>query len=387
MTAFRREQRDTVALTGIGYAPFSRASGRTVLSLAMEAGLAALRDAGLGPRQLGGIIEYQQGDSVKAEELAVALGAPPDGWYTDAFGGGHLACVVFAQAAMVIQAGMADHVLIFRALNGRSGYRLGDHTRGRQSGSFRFLAAAGLETTPAVFALLCQRHMHEFGTTVQQLASVAVTQREHALKNPRAVMTTPLTREDHFAARPIALPFRLFDCCQETDGACAVVMSRADIARDMPKPTVYVRSVAFSGGEGAQGTFDRWPDFAKTSSHFVGPELWSSAGVGPTEISFAELYDSFTWTVLSALEGFGFCPHGEGGRHVEENGIGLGSRLPVNTAGGLLSEGYIHGLNLAAAAIEQLRGEAGPRQVKDAEVALVTATGGVTRGSAMVLRR
>ncbi len=387
MTAFRPEDRDAVAITGIGYTAFTRRSGRSVLSLAVEAALGALHDAGIAPDRLGAVLEFQQGDSPKADELGVAIGAPPDSWYEDLYGGGHLACAIVAKAAMSIACGHAEHVLVFRAMNGRSGMRFGNFIRGRDLGGYRFLSAAGLESTAAVYALLCQRHMHEYGTRPEQLAKVAMTQREHAIRNERAVARTPLGREEYFASRMVATPFRLFDCCQETDGACALVISRSDVASDMRRRPVYVRAVSYSGGSGAQATFDRWPDFTETSSTYVGPELWRSAGCGPNEISFAQLYDSFTWTVLAALEGFGICGKGEGGPYIDDVGIGMTSPIPVNTAGGLLSEGYIHGLNLIVEAVEQLRGTAGPRQVPGAELGLVTATGGVSRGSAMVLRR
>ncbi len=381
------ELRDTAAITGVGYAPFSRDSGRTVLSLAVEAAQNAISDAGLRPSEIDGIIDFQYSDSATADELSVALGTNPAGWHVDHQGGGQYSCVMAGEAVAAIAAGLASNVLCFRALNGRSGLRPGNFTLSRVGGGYQFLAPFGLEATPAHFAMLCQRHMFQYGTTVEQLGAVAVAERRYAMDNPRAIRRDPMTLDDYLGSRMIAEPFRLLDCCQETDGACAFVVTAARSIGASSKPAVFIRGFASSGGPGAQRWFDHWRDFTETSAHYVVDELWRSAGVGPQDIDVAELYDSFTWTVLVTLEAFGFCSRGEGGRYIVDRGIGLESPLPVNTAGGLLSEGYAHGVNLIAEAVSQLRGECGIRQVENAEIALVTATGGVSRGSALVLRR
>jgi acetyl-CoA acetyltransferase len=231
--------------------------------------------------------------------------------------------------------------------------------------------------------------MIRYGTTAEQLGHVAVMQRANAEANPRAMQRKALTMDDYFNSRPIVDPFRLYDICLESDGACAVVVTSAERARDLPHPPVYIMGGAYGGGPNqGDDLFDaiRWPEHARNYAHHIADDLWASAGVGPKDIDVAEIYDCFTYSVLMQLEGLGFCAEGEGGPFVASGAVDRDGAMPINTHGGLLSEAYIHGFNHVLEAVEQLRGAAGPRQVPGAEIALTTA-GAMTCGSAMVLRR
>jgi len=226
--------------------------------------------------------------------------------------------------------------------------------------------------------------MHEFGTTRVQLGHVAVTERKHAALNERAVMREPLTMEDYLAGRVIADPYTLFDCCQETDGACAVVLTRSERAKSAPHPPVHLLGAVHGGGSVPRVPFDGWPDLSISAFPRLARELFTQARVTPSDIDVALLYDAFTFEVIQQLEDFGFCQRGEGGPFVEDGNIALSGTIPVNPHGGLLSEAYIHGLNHVIEAVQQLRMEAGSRQVAGAEIALVTGFG-FCAGSAMVL--
>jgi acetyl-CoA acetyltransferase len=238
-------------------------------------------------------------------------------------------------------------------------------------------------------AMWCRRHMIRYGTTAEQLGEVAVTCRANATLNSRAMQRDPMTMDDYMASRFIVEPFRLLDICLESDGACAVLVTSADRAKDMAKPPVYVMGAAYGGGPNqGEDLFDaiRWPEHAENYAKYIAEDLWGGAGVSPKDVDVAEIYDCFTYSVLMQLEGLGFCNEGEGGSFVQGGRIARDGELPINTHGGLLSEAYIHGFNHVIEAVSQLRGDAGERQVRDAEIALTTA-GAMTCGSAMVLRR
>jgi len=234
----------------------------------------------------------------------------------------------------------------------------------------------------------CRRHMIEYGTTAEQLGVVATTFRKNAEANERAMKRDPLSMSDYLASRYIVEPFRLFDICLESDGACAVLVCGSEQARDLKQKPVYISGGAYGGGPNqGEDFFDaiRWPDHSHNYARYIANDVWTSAGVKPADMDFAQIYDCFTYSVLMQLEGLGFCREGEGGPFVQSGGISRDGKLPVNTHGGLLSEAYIHGLNHTVEAVLQLRGQAGVRQVEGAQIGLVTA-GAMTCGSAMVLR-
>lgn len=381
--------RDKYAIAGVGETPYTKNSGTPVLNLAVEACRKAAEDAGIDVRDIDGIISYNFNDSAPAIGVATALGIPQAGYAVDFAGGGNAANLITLAATAAIEAGLAKNVLCFRAMNGRSGFRLGGGREFQARGITQYTAPFGWITYPQAMAMWCRRHMIKYGTTAEQLGEVAISSRANAELNPRAMLRTPMTMDDYLASRFIVEPFRLYDICLESDGACAVLVTSAERAQDMRKPPVYIMGGAYGGGPNqGEDLFDaiRWPEHARNYAAYIADDLWKSAGVGPEDVDVAEIYDCFTYSVLMQLEGFGFCKEGEGGPFVASGAIRRDGALPVNTHGGLLSEAYIHGFNHVLEAVRQLRGEAGPLQVKDAEIALTTA-GAMTCGSAMVLRR
>jgi len=381
--------RDRYAITGIGCTEFTKRSGRTVRSLASEACLKAIADAGLLVRDVDGIMSFHFNDSAPAMAVATEIGMPAAGYAVDLLAGGNGASLIPLSAAAAIHAGLAKTVLCFRAMNGRSGFRLGSGRDMAAHGISQYTAPFGWISYPQAMAMWCRRHMIEYGTSSDQLGEIAVTFRDHAALNPRAMQRGRITRQDYLRAKMIVDPFRMLDICLESDGACAVLVTSAERARDLRHRPVYIAGGAYGGGP-CQGEdlFDglRWPDHSHNCFRYIASELWASAGVGPGDIDLAQIYDCFTYSVLMALEGLGFCEEGEGGAFVGGGRIARDGDLPLNTAGGLLSEAYIHGLNHVVEAVEQLRGDAGARQIEGAELCLTTG-GAMTCGSAMVLRR
>lgn len=381
--------RDRYCIVGIGQTEYSKASGRTVLDLAGAACMAALDDAGVAAAEVDGIVSFNFNDSVPGIAVATQLGIPDVRYAVDTAGGGNAANLIVLQAIAAIEAGLAETVLCFRAMNGRSGFRLGGGREMAAHGITQYTAPFGWITYPQAMAMWCRRHMIEYGTTAEQLGRVAVTARANAVLNDRAMQRRPMTMEDYLAARPIVDPFRLYDICLESDGACAVLVTRAERARDLRQRPVHVMGGAYGGGPNqGEDLFDalRWPDHSHNYARYIAGDLWRKAGVGPGDVDVAEIYDCFTYSVIMQLEGFGFCRPGEGGPFVADGNIARDGALPVNTHGGLLSEAYIHGFNHVVEAVSQLRGHAGARQIPDAEIALTTA-GAMTCGSALVLRR
>ncbi len=380
--------RDKYAIGGIGFTAFTRASGRTVRSLASEACIKAIADAGLTPADIDGIISFNFNDSAPAMGVATEIGVPQANYAVDFQSGGNAANLITLAATAAIEAGLAKNVLCFRAMNGRSGFRLGGGRDMSAYGVTQFTAPYGWITYPQAMAMWCRRHMIEFGTNAEQLGEIAVTFRDNAVLNERAMQRTPITFDDYINSRKIVDPFRMLDICLESDGACAVLITSADRARDMPHKPVYIMGGAYGGGPNqGDDLFDaiRWPDHSHNAFKYIASDLWGSAGIGPEDVDVAQIYDCFTYSVLMALEGLGFCKEGEGGPFVQGGRIARTGSLPLNTAGGLLSEAYIHGFNHVIEAVEQLRGVAGERQIKDAEICLTTA-GAMTCSSAMILR-
>ncbi|MCA9504510.1 MAG: hypothetical protein KC616_15580 [Myxococcales bacterium] len=380
--------RDRVAIAGIGATELSKDSGVTTLTLACRAILAACADAGLPPEELDGIATFRVGDSVLPAILAQTLGLRDLHYYVDQFGGGSVSHSIIGQAALAVHAGLAKHVVCYRALNARSEFRMGGIGRPLVDAvETQYQAPFGYFTPPQQFAMAARAHMARYGTTEAQLGQVAVTQRTHAVENPRARMREPITLDDYYASRPVVLPFRLLDCCLETDGAVAVLVTSAERAHDLAKTPVLVSGAAWGSGHTLYS--NEQPDTTRTAAADMAPRLWSMAGLGPHDVDVAQLYDCFTYSVIVQLEDYGFCTKGEGGPFVESGATALGGAIPVNTHGGFLSEGYVHGMNHVYEAVSQLRHEAGARQVAGAEVALSTAQPGYVSGncSALVLRR
>jgi len=372
--------RDRVAITGVGATRFLRDSGVTVARLAIEACLAAVADAGLNRDDVDGLVCFHDNDTSPTRDVATALRLPRLRWWSDASVGGNFACAAVAQAAMAIATGMARHVLVYRAMNGRSGKRMGRFGGSRTDGAYQFLAPYGFGTPAQIFGMFARRYMHEFGTTREDLGRIAITMRAHAAHNQRAVRRDPLTMDEYLSGRVIADPFTLYDCCQETDGAVALLLSPAEQAPDLARPPVYLHAAVHGAGDAPRLPFDRWDDFTRSCFGRLAGELFDKSAFTLADVDVACLYDAFTFEILHQLEEIGFCGRGEGAAFVRGGHIALGGKLPVNPHGGLLSEGYIHGLNHTLEAVEQLRGASGVRQVRDARVALVTAYGFVSGG-------
>jgi len=380
---------DKYAIAGIGYTDFTKNSGRTVRALASEVCLAAVADAGIDIREVDGFCSFHMGDSAPGMAVATELGIPDVKWAVDLYAGGNAANLIVSNAAAAIEAGMATNVLCFRAMNGRSGFRFGGGEQATTAaGGSQWSAPFGLMTYGQMMAMWCQRYKNRYGLKAEQLGTIATTFRDNALLNPRAMQKTPLTMDDYLNSKMIVEPFRMHDICLETDGACAVLVTSSERAHDLRTKPVFITSAVYGGGP-SQGEdlaeLLRWPDISHNGFKYLADDLWGAAGIRPADLDFAEIYDCFTYSVLMALEGLGFCKEGEAGYWIQGGRIAKGGEMPLNTNGGLLSEGYIHGFNHVIEAVQQLRGEAGDRQVPDAKIGLTTA-GAMTVTGALVLR-
>jgi acetyl-CoA acetyltransferase len=378
--------RDAVCITGVGITEIVRDSGATPREMAVAAARLALDDAGISPQALDGVGTFQLNDSIPAVDLAAELGVPVVRWYAEQQMGGPGGTFAVCDAALAIAAGLADTVLVFRSMNGRSGLRMGTYGAAAGAEGFRqWTLPYGYTGPPQWYGMWAHRHMAQYGTTSEHLGVVAVTLREHAQLNPAAYFQgRPMTLADHQRSRMVSSPFRLLDCCLETDAAAALVLTRADRAVDCRQPPVYIGGFANGAGPSpAQPGYD-WPDLTRMYPAYLADDAFAMAGLERSDVDVAMIYDAFTFAVISQLEDLGFVEKGDGGPFVAEGNIRLGGALPVNPNGGLLSEGYVHGLNNLIEGVRQLRGAADARQVPDAEVAVVTASEGA-RGGVLIL--
>lgn len=366
------------AVVGIGRTEYVRRSGRTTLAMAAEASRSALTDAGLVATDVDGYTCYSTGDSAGPMQVAHAIGIDDLGWSASVLGGGNAVASVVAGAAAAIVTGQADVIVVYRVLGSDTRY---GHATGeiRASGAGQFAAPHGYLVPPQWFAMWCRRHQAVYGSTAEDLGAIAVQQRLHASRNPHAIARTPITLDDYLAGRWVNEPFRVFDCCYEVDGAVALVLTSADRAADLAHRPVYPLAVADANGQG--GNVDEWDDMTCMYSREAAPRLWDKVGLTPADMDLALMYDCFTYTVMATFEDFGFCAKGEVGDYFREGRATYGGDVVVNPHGGLLSEGYIHGLNHHYEAVLQLRGDAADRQVEGAETALVTAGAGPFGGA------
>jgi acetyl-CoA acetyltransferase len=362
--------RDKAAIVGVGETDYSKNSGRTELALACQAITRALNDAGMNAADVDGIVRFQL-DTVDELRLTTHLGLRNLSWMSHTGYGGTGANAAVVHAAAAIAAGLATTIVCYRALNERSGRRFGQASSwmdDRVGGVAAFRAPWGMLTPAHSFAMFARRHMVEYGTTTQQFGEVAVAMRRHGARNPRAMLQREITLEEHATSRMIADPLRLFDCCLESDGAAAIVVTRADRARDTSHPTVLVSGASQGSGTRADGIVFR-EDLSVSEAVHTASDVYRSAGVGPDDIDAVMVYDHFTPFVIFALEAYGFCKRGEGGSFVEDGRIHYDGDLPVNTHGGNLSEAYIHGLPHVIEAVRQIRGTS-TSQVPDAHTVL-----------------
>ncbi|MEO3788643.1 acetyl-CoA acetyltransferase [Nonomuraea sp. B10E15] len=349
------------AVAGIGMTALTRESGRTEEDLAAEACRAACADAGIASREVDAVLSYHMNDSAPAVRVARALGIERLGWHNDIAGGGTQAASILGDAAMLIQARLARNILIYRALNGRSGTRMNTAPTGISTG----ISTYGLAGPIPLFAMAATRYLHDTGLAAEHLHAVVAQSRQNAAANPRALRRDPLTLDAYLARPYVCTPLRTVDCCQETDGACALLVSAV---LDGPRVHAAVRG----GGPGCS-SMDRAPDAGTIFSAYVAPMVWDASGMRPADVDVALLYDAYSWLVPRQLEDFGFAAREELGTYLMER-----RHAWVNPHGGLLSEGYVHGLNNAAQAVRELRA--------GRSVALVTGFGGSYGSAALLVR-
>jgi len=384
---------DQACIVGIGETAYVRkpGSGMTELGLQLQAASRALADAGLTGRQIDGIMPFPNvGD---AESFAANLGCENLRFAAIVHMGGAAPVASLQVAASVVARGDANYVLIPGGWNGYSGARVAQTVsqdlRSIPGGAIArdYYLPFGFTAPPQWYSIMARRHMHEFGTTAEQLGCIAVAMRKHAQLNDNAVMNgKPMTLEDYLASPMLADPYRFFDCCLETDGAAAVIVTTPERARDLdPHPVTIVSAAAGQPYPADEITNRR--DIFRTGLTLAAPEAFGRAGIAPSEADFAMIYDCFTFEVLQQIEEVGFCKRGEGGAFVENGRIELGGALPINTHGGLLSEAHVLGINHIVEAVRQLRRDAGARQVEGAEIGVVTGWGDFGDGSIAILRR
>jgi acetyl-CoA acetyltransferase len=376
----------SAAIVGVGYTELSKASGRSVLALAREACEAAVHDAGLALGDVDGILSFSlMHDSVPSQAVATALALPGLRVALDADLGGQAPCHLVGLAAALVETGRADHVLVFRAMNGRSGSRVGTMQFAGMGAQYRY--PVGYDAYLMYVAMWARRFLLETGQGPEDLAAVAIAQRRYAEVNDRAYRRRPLTLDDYLAEPYVAEPFRASDCTVEVDGACAVLVTSEARARDLAQRPVRVASAAYRAGPRSGldiGDHLLWDDYTRNYTTLLADELFARAGIERGDVDVAEIYDCFSSTVLFALEGLGFCERGGSGSFVRAGATRLDGSLPTNTHGGLLAEGYLHGMNTVAEAVLQVQGRGGSRQAPRHEVAVVT-SGALMDGSALVL--
>ena len=383
--------KDNVCIVGVGETEYTKHGQikRSEFQLACEAILNAVDDAGLKIQDIDGICSFSN-DRNDPTLLATALGIPQLRFSNMVWGGGGGGgCGAVGNAAMAVYTGAAKYVVAFRALAQGQFVRFGQAAAAADFGANGFNMPYGVIAPVQIFAMHARRHMHEYGTTSRQFGAVSVACYKHAQRNPRAVMYgRPITIEDHQNSRMIADPLRLYDCCLESDGAAAVVVTTADRAKDLKQRPVYLMAAAQGTGPG-QGDFAsvNRPDYPSSNFKTIADDLWKMAGITPNDIDVAQIYETFTCMVLMTIEDHGFCKKGEGGAFVENGRIEWpDGELPINTSGGNLAEAYIHGFELINEAVRQMRGTS-TCQVKDAETCLVAsgpASGTVTN---LIVRR
>jgi acetyl-CoA acetyltransferase len=376
--SFARE----TAIVGIGATEFSKNSGRSELQLAGEAVLAAIADAGLQPSDVDGLTTFTM-ETNSEIEVARTAGLGDLTFFSKIGYGGGAACATVQQAAIAVATGVADTVVCYRAFNERSGHRFGSGAhRGEPTAegiAMGWVSAFGLMTPASWVAMFAQRYMHEYGATSADFGVVSVADRKHAATNPKAwFYEQPITLEEHQASRWIVEPLHLLDCCQETDGGQALVVTTLERARDLPQKPAVIAGAAQGSAKGQQSMVSYYRDDigGLPEMGLVAEQLWKQSGVGPDDIQTAVIYDHFTPFVLQQLEEFGFCKRGEAKDFIAGGAIELGGRLPINTHGGQLGEAYLHGMNGIAEGVRQVRRTA-VNQVPDVENVLVTAGTGV----------
>ena len=402
--------RDKYAIVGVGETTYVRGSDKTTRALGTWAIRNALADAGLKPSDVDGMLSYQGVDSTFSTFMAGDLGIRLN-FYMDVFGGGSSTEALIGIAIGVMEAGMCKAVVISRAMNGFSQVRIGGtgaRSAAPVTGDTIHQRAYGWQSAGQMFAPTFMRHMHDYGTTPAQVAHVKKFHSEHASNNPKAYYKKRYTVEDVLSSRIICKPLHLLDCCVETDNATAIIVTRADRAKDMRQPPALIRAIAGRVSKPRIDMHYQHGPISTVAGHYAKNILWPNSGVGPEDIDVTGSYDAFTFTTMLQLEDYGFCKKGEGGQYVSDGTIKLGGKRPNNTSGGHLCEGYTHGMNMVIENVRQLRhdvddscpigpdgkrqhtydySEGGCRQVKRCEVTANLGWANPGTGSAMVMRK
>jgi acetyl-CoA acetyltransferase len=393
-------------ISGIGQSQIGRRLGRSDLDLTLEAGLVAIADAGLRPEDIDGLSTYPGMGSgtggfagPTTPEVQDALGLSLNWHDGGGEGAGQMRAVI--AASLAVAAGLARHVLVYRTVSegtaqgtgGRQGIGgTGGGGRGvpRFGGFLQWSLPYGAVSAVNWIAMVGQRRVHEFGLTREQLGQIAVNGRRNAALNPNAVYREPLSLDDYLAARMISSPLCLFDCDAPCDGSTAVVVSHRDVTPDLDHPAVHINAV----GTALRGrpSWDQYEDMTTMAASDAAASMWERTELTPTDVDTAQLYDGFSMLAVVWLEALGFCGRGESGPFIEGGtAIAREGVLPLNTAGGQLSGGRLHGFGLIHEACVQLRGEGGPRQVvrpggRAVEVAAVANGGGPIAGTMLLTR-
>src|ERR1700759_434385 len=402
--------RDKYAIVGVGETAYTRGSNMTTRALATIAVRNAMLDAGLKASEIDGMLSYQLNDSVFSPFVAGDLGIRLN-FYMDVFGGGSSTEALVGIAIGVIEAGLCKTVVIFRAMNGFSQVRIGGtgaRAAAPVTGDMLHGRAYGWQSAGQMFAPTFMRHMHDYGTTAEQVAHVRVAHSHHASNNPKAFYKKRLTVQDVVNSRMICKPLHLLDCCVETDNANAISVTTAEPAKDLKHPLVRIRGVVGRCSKPRVDMHYQAGPISTVAGHYAKDILWPNAGVGPEDVDVTGAYDAFTFTSMLQLEDYGFCKKGEGGEYVSSGITRLGGKRPNNTSGGHLCEGYTHGMNMVIENTRQLRHDAddscpiaadgkrqhtydyregGCRQVRNVEVSANHGWANPSTASSMVMRR
>jgi len=374
-----------VAIAGAGYCEVARSLPQSAGRLTIDACHAALADAGLTAKDVDGIATYPGGgDSVSCFYTAEALGVPKLDWFNDLFGWMPAGITPVIAAAEAVSNGACEVALAFRTVKRPHGKPPpGIGFGARVGGDMQFRAPFGDSMTSSWLAMWARRHMHEFGTTEEQLGHVAITSRHHASMNPVAPLREEITLDDYFASRVITTPFRLLDCDFPVDGGGAVVITTLERARAMPHPPVVVAATSFATGP--RPDWDQWEDLTNMASKYASDRLWRRTTLTASDLDLAELYDGFSWLSLCWLEDLGIVAKGDGGPYFASGKARVGGGgVAINTHGGSMSGGRLHAISHVIECAQQLRGDCGDRQVKGAEVGAVTAGGGIMGGALLL---